>query len=231
MKISNNKFLEIPAISVLNGTIVIVPNEKYETLTIDDKVPDALDLIELITEEYETIYLTDINGLTEGKPQIKLIKELTDFCEIWLEAGSTEAENIYDLFIAGAQEVVLSTKSLDSLMELARAAEVSENIIYEIDYLNKILSPSMQIQEMTPEKLCQELLDIGIDRVIFADLARIGENKSIERNIISSLVGLDIEVYVGGGIKLSDVPLLNKLEANGAIIELTDILQHGKVEL
>jgi uncharacterized protein related to proFAR isomerase len=223
-------FQEIPAISLLNRGIVIVHGDAYETLVIDDEVPEALDLIELITEHYPTIYMTDINGLIEGSPQIKLIRALTDFCEVWLDAGVNKSENVYDLFIAGAQEVVLSSKTLEDLFELAQAHELSENLIFEIDYLNGIISPNPQIQNMSPKKVGEEIQDLGISHVVFADLGRVGKNKPLERNIIKSLADLDLDVYVGGGIKLSDSPMLTKLGVSGAIIELTDILKHGKVK-
>lgn len=223
-------FFEIPAISILNRTIVIAHGDSYETLTIDEEVPDALDLIELITEHYNTIYLMDLNALIEGNPQIKLIKALTDFCEVWLDAGVNDSESIYDLFVAGAQEVVISSKLLDNLLELAQAYELSENLIFELDYSNGVISPNSQLQTMSPTKLGEEIKDLGMERMIFADLDRVGRSKSLERNIIQSLVDLDLDIYVGGGIKLSDVPLLKKAEVKGAIVELADVLKHGKVE-
>lgn len=231
MKSSNTKFLEIPAISVLDNSIVITHGNVYETLTIDNKVPDTLDLIELITEKYEIVYLMDLNGLMECKPQTSLIHELSDFCEVWTDAGVIEAESIYDLFVAGSHEVILSSKTLESLLELANAYDLSENLIFELDYSNGIVSPNQQIQDMSPSELATEVKDIGIDRIIFADLSKIeNKNKSIESNIIQSLIRLDVEVLVGGGIKLQDVPSLSKVGVKGAIIELVDILEHGQVE-
>ena len=223
-------FSEIPAISIFNHTIVVARGDHYESLTIDGKIPDTLDLIELITENYETIYVTDINGLTKGSPQIKLLKSLTDFCEVWYDAGVTNSENVYDLFISGASEVVMSSKTLKDIYELAKAHELSENLVFELDYSNGIVSPNAQLRNMSPLKLCDELLDMGINRLIFADLDRIGTNKPLEQNNILRLVEMELEIYVGGGIKLSDSPLLEKLGANGAIVELTDILSHGQVD-
>lgn len=229
-KTPDKKFCEIPAISILNGSIVLARGKSYETLTIDNKVPDTLNLIEMITEHYETIYLMDLNGLIDDRPQVKFIKEVTDFCDIWLEAGVNKAENIYDLFVAGAQEVVLSSKTLDSFLELAHAFDLSENLIFELDYHDGIISPSTQIQDMSPYKFGEELIDIGIERLIFADLGRIGEKKSVEKKIIDSLIDLGFDLYIGGGVKISDSLLFRKLKASGSIVELTDVLHHGPVE-
>ena len=223
-------FKEIPAISILDKTIVLARGDEYESLTIDSTIPNALDMIEIVTENYNTVYLTDINGLMRGSPQTSLIKEIADFCEVWIDAGVNDSESVYDLFIAGASEVIISSKTLTDLLELAKAFELSENIIFEIDYSNGIISPNNQIRGMSPKDLCEELIDLGIDRIIFADLDRISEKKSIEQNILRDLAELDLKIYVGGGIKLSDAPLLEKLGASGAIIELVDILEHGKVD-
>jgi uncharacterized protein related to proFAR isomerase len=232
MRTLKTRFLEIPAISILNGSIVITRGNLYETLTIDDKVPDPLDLIEIITEKYEIIYLIDLNGLMDYKPQTKLIHELSEFCEVWTEAGVTDADSVYDLFVAGSAEVIVSSKTLNSLLELANAYDLSENLIFELDYSHGIVSPNHQIQAMSPIELSTEVRDIGIDRIIFADLNRIdNKNKSLEDQIIRSLVSQRLGVLVGGGIKLRDVPTLRKFGASGAIIELVDILKNGKVKL
>jgi phosphoribosylformimino-5-aminoimidazole carboxamide ribonucleotide (ProFAR) isomerase len=229
---SNNKkdFLEIPAVSIYNGKIVIAHEGKYETLTIDNKIPDTLDLLEIITENYETVYIIDVNGLLENKPQLDLLKKTIDFCEVWLDAGISEADYIYDPLVAGAQEVILSSKTLGSLMELARAFELSENIIFEIDYDNGVISPSIQISDMTPAKLGQEINDIGITKIIFADYSRIQMDKSIETSIIKELLIQRFEVYVGGGVKIRDIDNLKKLQISGAIVELVDVLKYGKVD-
>jgi uncharacterized protein related to proFAR isomerase len=221
-------FKKIPAISLMDKTIVLAHGTKYETLTIDEKVPDALDLIEIITENYNTIYMMDINGLTKGKPQTDLVRALSEYCEVWLDAGVSDSEDVYDLLVAGAHEVVISSKTLKDLYELARAYELTENIIFELDYAQGIISPNSQLMNMSPGKL--GIKDIGINRIIFADLNRIGKNKALERNIIQSLVEKGLQVYVGGGVKLADMPLLKNLRTGGAIVELTDILKHGKVD-
>ncbi|WP_455392794.1 HisA/HisF-related TIM barrel protein [[Eubacterium] cellulosolvens] len=222
-------FLEIPAISLMDKTIVIVHEENYETLTIDNQVPDALDLIEIITENYNTIYLMDINGLTLGNPQLEVVREISDFCEVWLDAGIADSEGVYDLLVAGAQEVVLATKTLKDFFELAKTYELTENLIFELDYDGEVISPGIQLMDMSPEKLGDEILNIGINRMIFGDLGRIGTNKPLESDLIRALVQQGLELYVGGGVKLTDVPTLKKLGAQGAIIELTDILKHGQV--
>ncbi len=228
---NNNKgFLEIPAVSIYNGKIVIAHEGKYETLTIDNKIPDTLDLLEIITENYGTLYMIDVNGLLENKPQLDFLKKIIDFCEVWLDAGISETEYIYDPLIAGAQEIILSSKTLGSLMELARAFELSENIVFEMDYDNGIISPSIQIRDMTPAKLGEEIKDIGISKVIFADFSRIQKEKSIETAIIKKLLDQEFKVYVGGGIKLRDMSTLRSLLVSGAIIELIDVLKYGKVD-
>jgi phosphoribosylformimino-5-aminoimidazole carboxamide ribotide isomerase len=224
-------FLEIPAVSILKKTIVVAQGNKYETLTIDNKVPDALDLLELITEKYETIYVTDLSGLLDGKPQVEFIHKLAGFCNVWVDSGVINSENIYDLFVAGAEEVILSSKTINGLIEVARAYELSENLIFQIDYDEGILSQNMQLQSMPIEHLVRELKDIGIKRVIFADLSRIGSRKRLNVPIISELLRTGSRVYVGGGVKHGDVSSLKGLGTAGALLELVDVLKYGKVEL
>ena len=230
MKHKTMKFKEIPAISILKGSIVIAHSGRYETLTIDEKVPDALDLIELITENYEIVYITDLNGLMDGKPQVKFIHKLTDFCEVWLDTGVVEAEQIYDLFVAGTSEVILSSKTINGLTEVARAYELSDNLIFQIDYDDGIISLNKPLGAMDPQELVQELNDIGIQKIIFADLSRIESNKRLDTDIIQKLVTSGSNIYVGGGVKVNELRTLKQLGSTGAILELVDVLKHGKVD-
>jgi uncharacterized protein related to proFAR isomerase len=223
-------FLEIPAVSILKGTIVIVNSGKYETLTIDKKIPDALDMLEILTENYPTIYISDISGLIDGKPQLEFLKRLTDFCEVWVDSGVVEAENVYDLFVAGASEVILSSKMINGLSEVAHAYELSENLIFQIDFDNGIISQNKNLRSMNPEDLIKELRDIGITRIIFADLSRIGSRKRLDYNLIRYLNRVARELFVGGGVKLNDVQTLRNLGCSGAVLELIDVLKRGKVD-
>jgi phosphoribosylformimino-5-aminoimidazole carboxamide ribotide isomerase len=224
-------FLEIPAVSILKKTIVVAQGNKYETLTIDNKVPDALDLLEIITEKYETIYVTDLSGLINGKPQVEFIHKLAGFCNVWVDAGVINSDNIYDQFVAGAEEVILSSKTINGLIEVARAYELSENLIFQIDYDEGIISQNIQLQSMPVDKLVRELRDIGIKRIIFADLSRIGSKKRLNAPTITQLLRAGSRLYVGGGVKLNDVSTLRRMGVDGALLELVDVLKHGKVEL
>ena len=225
-------FFEIPAISIYNKTIVLARGKKYESLTIDDKVPDPLDLIEIITENYPKIYLSDINGLTQNKPQIKMIHQIVDLAEVWLEAGVINSESVYDLLVAGAHEVVIASKTIPDLFQLAESFELTENIIFELDHSDAegVLSPNPRISNMQPLEVVTEVAELGIKRVIFADLDRIGSSKPIEQNIIRSITKLGLQVYIGGGIRLNDISTVKSLGASGALLELTNVLSYGKVD-
>jgi uncharacterized protein related to proFAR isomerase len=225
-------FSEIPAISIYNKTIVLAREGKYESLTIDDKVPDPLDLIEIITENYPKIYLSDINGLTQNKPQLKMIRQIVDLAEVWVEAGVNSCESVYDLLVAGAHEVVIASKTIPDLFQLAESFDLTENIIFELDYSGTegVLSPNPRLSAMQPQELAKEIAELGIKRLIFADLDRIGNSKPIEQDVIRSLTKLGLQVYVGGGIRLKDISTIKYLGASAAILELTNVLSYGKVD-
>ncbi|MCK5559670.1 MAG: hypothetical protein KAJ51_03715 [Thermoplasmata archaeon] len=221
-------FLVMPAISILNGRIVMAHKNKYQRLKIDNVIPKPADFIELLADEhgYSTVFITDINGVTKNNPQIGLIRKISEAAEIWLDAGVRNGDSVIDLFIAGAERVVLGTKTIDALEELEIAHELSENILFGLDYHhNKIVSCNTTLQARDPLAVLNEVTRMGIKKVVFTDLGRIGTTEPLNLRLIKSIVSKRVELYVGGGIKKSQAYDLSKSGVKGVLVELTNIIK------
>jgi uncharacterized protein related to proFAR isomerase len=221
-------FQTIPAISLLNGKIVLVQENKYRPLRIENRIPKPDDFIEKLVDDagYSIIYITDINGLKGDTPNLKLIRKMTEVAEVWVDPGIRFSENVIDLFVAGAERVVIASKTLDCFDELKDAHELSENIMFGLDMdQNHIVGCDGSITRLPPIDLISTVVKVGIRKVVFTDLGRIGSNKPLDFRLLKQIVSKNVELYVGGGINRSMINNVRSSGARGALVELRDIVK------
>ena len=219
----------IPAISIQRGMIVQVRNNKYVPLSFRGSRPQTLDLIDVLYEAFEVILILDLDGIYRNKPAVDLYKSISNLGDFWIDGGVRYCDTIIDLLVTGAQYVVLGTKTLADLNEVKEAVEMTENIIFGLDYNRNIISPVEAIRARRPENVIKEVVGYGVDSCLVADLGRVGSEKPLDVDLIRSLSNAGINIFAGGGVKQNDLETLYKLGAVGAIIELSEVLDNPEV--
>jgi uncharacterized protein related to proFAR isomerase len=221
-------FQTIPAISILNGKIVTVSENRYRPLRIKNRIPKPDDFVETLVDNagYGIVYLIDINGLKGDTPNLKMIRRISEVAEVWIDPGIRFSENVIDLFVAGAERVVLGSKTIDCFDELKDAHELSENIMFGLDMdNNKIVGCDGSVTRLPPIDLIGTVVKIGIKKVVFTDLGRIGSNKPLDFRLLKQISSKNVELYVGGGINKSMINNVRGSGAKGALVELKDIVK------
>jgi len=221
-------FLSLPAISILNGRIVTVQKNKYRVLKIDNRSINPVDFVEILADEhgYSIVYILDINGMRGDTPQLKTIRKLSEVAEIWVDAGVMFGEHIIDFFVAGAERVVIGSKTIDCLEELEVAHDLSENIMFGLDIdHNKVVGCDGSVTNLPPIELVKRVTKIGIKKMVFTDLGRIGGKSPIDYRLIRQIVSQNVELYVGGGVSKFDISAIRSTGARGALVELKDIVE------
>jgi len=219
----------IPAISIRRGKIMMAKDNDYRPLTFRRVQPDTLDLIDILYETFEVLLIIDLDGIFRNKPQVGLYKKISQLGEFWVDGGVRYCDTIIDLLVTGPQNVVLSTKSLADLNELKEAYELSENIVFGLDYNMTILSPDLDLRLRSPEDVLKEVYEIGIDTCLFADLGRVDSDKPLASDLIRKIADIGLNLYVGGGIKERELSELNRLKIAGAVIELGAVLKKPEI--
>lgn len=189
----------IPAINLFKGIPVIKGTEEYEP--IEDKDGNKMDIHELIDElkeRFNRVLITDINGINRDKPQLELCRDLSTKMKLWIDAGSRSRDGAIDILVAGAERVVLGTKTLIDLGELEKTLELSENVVLDIDYDEGIVSPKKTIREMSPLSLVEEVKRIGVEEMIFTDLKHLSSEAFFNVDIGQALLKSDMKIYFHG---------------------------------
>jgi phosphoribosylformimino-5-aminoimidazole carboxamide ribonucleotide (ProFAR) isomerase len=208
----------IPAISIRKGRIVQAKGDKCK-----------VDLIDVLYETFETILLVDLDGIFKNKPAIDLYRKISQLGDFWVDGGARYSDGVIDLLIGGAQYAVLGTKTLQNLDELKNAYELSENLIFGLDYNGSIMSPDENLRKRPPVDVIKEVKDIGLDSVLFTDTGRLETNKGLDLNQIKAFKDTGMKIYVSGGVKPSELGIINTLKVAGTIVELSEVLNNPAV--
>ena len=214
----------IPAVNVYKGVPVVRGENVYVTFK-DASGSDfeIQGLIDKLKEDFERIFILDINGINRDKPQLDLIKTLSSKIELWVDGGSRYSDSAIDILVAGAEKVVLGTKTLRSMEELKKVHELSQNIILGIDYDDGIVSPKKEISEMTPFRLVQEVQNLGIEDIIFTDLKHLASNTPFDLEVGNSLARGQTNIYLHGNFEY-DPQKYKWMDMAGLMIEVKALI-------
>ncbi len=217
---SEEKIIEtIPAISIYRGFPVIRKKDTYEPIKDENGENLSLDeILKKLSKQHDKVLVTDLNGITRDRPQLDLFKSLSTKMELWVDAGIRYGTGVIDVFVSGADYVVLGTKTLKGLSELEKACELSENLIIDINYDEGIVSPDKEIEDMPPSILAEKVKEVGIRSLIFTDLKHISSGSSFEINAGRSMILKGMDVYFHG-IFESESRAFEKMALKGIINE------------
>jgi len=178
----------VPTMSVRDGEVVIVRDGKYERLEDEDGRPlEPAVFAEQVLKEYPRILVVDINGIESNRPQVELIQELGELGEVWVDAGLRYAESAIDILVAGASAVVLCTKNVAGVDQLAAAVEMSDSVFLGIDWDGAVVGEDEQFRHMSPRSLRDVASNLKFPKLFFTDLGRSAKGKPLEAEIIRSL--------------------------------------------
>ena len=217
----------VPSVSVKDGEVVIVKGGRYERLEDEDGRPlEPAFFVEQVIKQYPKVMLVDINGIEDNRPQMELLTEVAELGEIWVDSGARFAEGIIDVLVSGVSAVVLGTKTLAGVDQLAAAFEMSENVYLGIDWDGDVQSHSEELKHMSPRSLADIAGNLGIKKVLFSDLSRGGASgaRPLQEKIITELAKGPLPLYVGGGIVEKDLQELKRFGAEGALLSVLAIV-------
>jgi len=128
-----------------------------------------------IAEKYERVYVTDTDGIERNRPQLDVAQEICDAIPTMYESGIRFGQNVIDVLVAGAENVVIGTATLVDLDELKRAFKLSENITFKADFRDGIVSFDPSIGGRPLLDISREIAEIGVsDLLVPRELAEDG---------------------------------------------------------
>lgn len=111
-------------------------------------------------DNFEKLYIMDLDGIERNKPQLDIVQRLSDDFSVLYEGGPRKGANIIDCIMAGAEIAYMNTASIESFDEIKIALSYSENVGLKIDWNDKIIGDG--IGDMTLEKVIEDSVKVGI---------------------------------------------------------------------
>ena len=212
----------IPAIDLKNGRCVrlIQGKENQETVYGEDPVEKALSFE---AQGAEQIHLVDLDGAFRGKSKnLEQVERIARAVRVPLELGGgiRSLDDISRVFDLGVSFVIIGTIAVKNPKILEEAIQKFENqLILGLDAKDGKVAVSgwVEITEFSDEEFAIQWKQLGIDRVIYTDIARDGMLKgpnlsSLQRMAIST----GLKVTASGGVSsLDDIKQLAELERDG----------------
>ncbi|MFO8110361.1 MAG: HisA/HisF-related TIM barrel protein [Thermoplasmata archaeon] len=209
---------EIPSVSFKGGYAVVVEGDEYKRLELNGEDNQLAALMENLAD-YEKIYFVDINGIETDRPQMDLIHKLSTRREIWVDCGVRDMNTLLDLYVSGADKVVISTKTMVDTSFLGKAVEISDSMVFCIDmHGEEVLSPSEEVRNIGMIGLLERAVEVGFDIIIIYNLDQDRLDLSELRNVPEG----DYELYVGGTVYINTV----ESKIKGKILGLREVLRY-----
>jgi len=216
----------IPSLAVMGPTPVWVKDDRYNPIRIDGEAVSVVKLVSELAEGFGPVHYLDILGIRKGVVDWDVFRAAVEKSDsIWADMGVIFSDGLIDVIMAGAQEVVITTKMIDSLEEIVSSFELTENLILQIDYDGSVVSRDRNIRKMSPGQLVEELTTFGMEMFVLDDI-REGRS-SIDRGFIDQVV----EKLPEGGKVYAGVEDLREMEElveagiSGAIISCSKLLE------
>lgn len=213
--------LIIPAIDLIEGKCVRLEQGDYAKKTVYSGDPVK------VAEEFaaagaELIHIVDLDGARAGSPQnLDVVKAIARTVPAAVEYGGglRDLAAVEAAFAAGAERVVLGTVVLDVPAWFLKAvSRYGERIVVGIDAREGKVAVKgwRETTDVSALDLALRIKELGIQEIIYTDIARDGMLKGPNLNALQGLGRAQLKIVAsGGGSSLADIENLKRLRSFG----------------
>ncbi len=119
-------------------------------------------------QEFGHVLIWDLDGIERNQPDLQLLRRFEGE-SLWVDPGVRLADSVVDVLIAGAERVVVGTKTLRSLEEFDEARELTENLVPLLDFVGDKLWAAERVREVPPHLLLSRWREMGVDSALIVD--------------------------------------------------------------
>lgn len=208
----------IPAIDLRGGRCVrlIQGQSHQETVYSYEPVEVALGFQQ---GGAQRLHVVDLDGAFSGEPgNLDTIRAITRAVDMPVEVGGgiRNLETIELILEAGAEYAILGTAACEDPDLVAEACKLHPGrIIAGIDARNGLAAVRGWVDdtEMDALELARQMGDIGIQEIIFTDIARDGMLTGPNLEALTWITGAGVNVIASGGVSsLEDIRAIARLQ-------------------
>lgn len=176
----------------------------------------------------ESLYVADLDAITEGRPQWEIARQLADeSLRLWLDAGVSDAAGAALALRSGAHRVVVGLESCPSPARLSEivAAIGADRVTFSLDTLGcRMLTSQSATWPSSLFETARLIRAAGVSSFILLDLSSVGVRRGVTTAGVCQLLRNDpafsgAELITGGGIRsVRDLEQLERIPVNYALV-------------
>src|SRR6266568_7363993 len=120
------------------------------------------------------IFMLDLSGVNRANPNFDVTRHLVKRCDVWLDSGGREPEEVMDGYMLDVERVVAGTKTLASVDAFTGLYALSTDVLPCIDWDGKVVWRSGREGRTDLREVVSRLRSIGFTSVCVVDLRRLG---------------------------------------------------------
>jgi uncharacterized protein related to proFAR isomerase len=165
------------------------------------------------------VLLLDIAGINQANPNFDVTRHLVKRCDVWLDSGGREPEEVMDGYMLDADRVVAGTKTLASIEAYEDLYALSNEVLPCIDWDGRVVwgGPREGLGDL--RDVLNRLRKIGFTSACVVDLRRLGTELGPDPGLLTIVEGLDLDLYIGGGLQEADVLRLGERGFAGGLVD------------
>lgn len=227
--------LIFPAIDLRGGRVVRLTQGDYKQMTVydDDPVKVAQDFL---AQGATCLHVVDLDGAKDGSPQNRsIIQEIAKLPLLLEVGGGMRNEAAIEATLAlGVDRVILGTVAITDFAFTARMGkQYGSRLAVGVDAKSGYVATHgwQNVTEQSSFDFCRQLLDVGIQTVVYTDISKDGLLSGTNLAAYEQLQSIQgLQVVASGGISYeSEIQALRKLDVYAAIVGKA--LYAGKLSL
>ncbi len=165
------------------------------------------------------VYMLDLTGIERANPNFDVMRHLVKRCDVWLDLGARDSDDVMDGYMLDAERVVAGTKTLASLDAFTEAYALSPALMPCVDWDGKVVWADPREARTDLREVLRSLRSVGFTSVCVMDLRRLGTETGPDPELLSALQGSDLSIHVGGGVQETDIPMLQEKGFAGGLVD------------
>jgi len=165
------------------------------------------------------VFMLDLSGINRANPNFDVTRHLVKRCDVWLDSGGRDPDEVMDGYMLDAQRVVAGSKTLSSFQAFEELHQLSSDVLPCLDTDGRVVWADPHESLVDLGDVLRNLRRVGFTSVSVMDLRRLGSELGPDPGLVASLEGVDMEVYLGGGVRETDVPALAERGLAGGLVD------------
>ncbi len=165
------------------------------------------------------VYMLDLTGIERANPNFDVMRHLVKRCDVWLDLGARDSDDIMDGYMLDVERVVAGTMTLASLEQFTEAYALSPALLPCLDWDTRVVWRDSREQRTDLREVLRALQNVGFSAACVMDLRRLGTEAGPDPALLTALEGSDLAIHVGGGVQETDIPMLQEKGFAGGLVD------------